>query len=215
MGTSNRELVREIIDLGLPAVVADHTFEDLAVDCVDIDSEGGAAAAVGHLASLGHRRIGYLANTRPEYNPPRYRGYLRGLIEAGIEPDERLVFQGTPSTEGGYKLMRGLLDEGRELPTAYLAYGGTMAVGAMHALEERGLSVPGNVSLAGCGSRWFALANPGMTTAVAEAHLLGATAVRTLLERVENPKAEPQKVRLPMELRVAASTAAPHAEGRS
>ena len=214
LGTSNRELVKEILDLGLPAVVADHSFEDLPVDCVDIDSEGGSAAAVRHLVALGHRRIGFMANTQPEYNPPRYRGYLRGLAEAGIAPDERLVVRGTPSTEGGYRLMRELLEAGRELPTAYLAYGGTMAVGAMRALEERGLSVPGDLSLAGCGSRWFARANPGITTAVAEAHLLGATAVRTLLERIENPKAAPRQVRLPMELRVAASTGAPRPGGR-
>jgi LacI family transcriptional regulator, galactose operon repressor len=219
LGVANAGLVREIIDVGLPTVVADHSFDDdddgVEVDCVDLDSEGGSLAAVRHLVELGHRRIGFIANLHPEYNPGRQRGYARGMREAGLEVEKRFQLRGTPNLDGGYELMRAALEAGRELPTAFVCWGSTMIVGAGRALSERGLEVPGDLSMVGCGSRWFSNIYPDVTIVAADAHLLGVEAVRKLLARVENPNGQASTSRLPMELVVRASTAAPCEKGRA
>ncbi len=213
LAVSDRRAVEEVSEIGLPVVVADHSFDDLPVDCVDLDSESGSVLAVEHLAGLGHRRIGFMGNPRPEYNPARYRGYLRGMADAGLDVEERFLVRGKPSLAGGYELMHGLLEEGRELPTAFVSYGSTMVVGAMRALEEAGLRVPGDVSMIGVGSRWFTNVYPRVTIVAAEAHLLGIEAVRILLARLAEPQAPPVRKLMPMELLVRETTAAPGGKG--
>jgi LacI family transcriptional regulator len=105
--------------------------------------------------------------------------------------------------------MSAVLDEGRELPTAFLSTGSTMVVGAMRAMEERGLRVPADISLIGCGSRWFTNVYPRVSIVAADAHLLGIEAVKMLLARTDSP-GEPARTRLlPMELLVRETTAAP------
>ncbi len=214
LGIANEDMVREVMNVGLPTVVADHTFDDLDVDCVDLDSAGGMAEAVRHLAELGHREIGFMGNTRLEYNPDRYRGYLRGMAEAGLEAEERFLVRGTPNLEGGCDLMRRLLEEGRELPTAFVAGGSTMVVGAMRAMAERGLKVPADLSMVGSGSRWFTNVYPRVSIAAVDAHLVGVEAVRTLLERIENPEASACRKRVPVELVVRETTSAPRGSAR-
>jgi DNA-binding LacI/PurR family transcriptional regulator len=213
LAVSDRRAVEEVTEIGLPVVVADHSFEDLPVDCVDLDSESGSVTAVRHLVDLGHREIGFMGNPRPEYNPARYRGYLRAMAEAGLEAEERFLVRGKPSLAGGYELMRGLLEERREMPSAFVSYGSTMVVGAMRALEEAGLRVPHDVSLIGAGSRWFTNVYPRVTIVAAEAHLLGIESVRTLLGRLAEPQRPPAKKLLPMELLPRETTAAPGGKG--
>jgi LacI family transcriptional regulator len=209
LGISEERTVREIMSIGLPVVLADHHLPGLEVDCVDLDSASGSETAVRHLVELGHRQIGYMGNVHPEYNPDRYRGYLRGLESAGLRADDRFLLRGRANLEGGYELMRAALAAGRQLPTAFLSFGSTMVVGAMRALEESGLRVPQDLSLLACGSRWFANAYPAVTVVAAEAHMLGIEAVRALLHRVENPQAPARCRMLPMELLVRETTAAP------
>ncbi len=214
LGIADQQVVLEIVDVGLPTVVADHNFgaEGIGVDCIDLDSESGSLAAVRHLVELGHDRIGFVDSRRPEHNPDRKHGYLKGMEEAGLEVEERYQFSGTPNLEGGHKLMCAALDAGRELPTALVFNGSTVAVGAMHALAERGHEVPGDVSLVACGGRWFTNMYPDMTLAASDAHLLGVEAVRALLRRVDEPARPVANTMIPMELVVRGSTAAPRAE---
>ncbi|MHC4914233.1 MAG: GntR family transcriptional regulator [Planctomycetota bacterium] len=213
LGISDRRTVSAVAEVGFPVVVADHSFDDLDVDCVDLDSEGGSVAAVRHLVGLGHSRIGYMSNPQADYNPPRYRGYLRAMADAGLDVEAKFLVRGKPSLAGGYELMRGLLEDGRELPTAFVSYGSTMVVGAVRALEEAGLRVPEDVSLIGAGSRWFSNVYPRVTIVAAEAHLLGIEAVKTLLARLARPQRPPVKKLLPMELLRRETTAAPGGKG--
>ena len=125
---------------------------------------------------------------------------------------ERVV-RGKPNLAGGYELVRGLLSEDRELPTAFVSYGSTMVVGAVRALEEAGLRVPEDVSLIGAGSRWFTNVSPRVTIVAAEAHLLGIESVKMLLARLAAPQRPPVKKLLPMDLLPRETTAAPGGKG--
>jgi DNA-binding LacI/PurR family transcriptional regulator len=87
---------------GLPVVLVDCELPDLDAPAIVLDNAASAYAAVRHLISRGHRRIAMLTgrssvSTRAE----RLAGYRRGLIEAGVEVDDRLVVPGASTCEGG------------------------------------------------------------------------------------------------------------------
>jgi len=105
---------------------------------------------IAHLASLGHRQIGHIALSAPGpiATNARITGYQRALREAGIEPDPRLLAHGDYSMESGHRAMIELLD--RNIPVqAVFAANDTLAIGAMAAIRERGLSIPHDIAIVG------------------------------------------------------------------
>lgn len=112
-----------------------------------LDDERAAALAVRHLAELGHRRIAHLAGP-PEADTAtrRQAGYLAALAAAGLEPDERLIVPADYTNAGGAAGMRALLALDRR-PSAVFVANVASAIGALWAVREEGLTVPGDVSV--------------------------------------------------------------------
>jgi LacI family transcriptional regulator len=116
---------------------------------VGVDNAGGIARMVAALAGLGHRRIAFLAGPTSMYVArERLEGYRRGLEDAGIALDERLVVHTSFDREGGAagvdRLMAG------EAPfTAISCANDPLALGALGRLAEAGIEVPRDVSVAG------------------------------------------------------------------
>ncbi|WP_433519799.1 LacI family DNA-binding transcriptional regulator [Nonomuraea sp. CA-143628] len=130
---------------GRVAVVSRH--RSLRVDTVLPENREGAAALARALLALGHRRFAILSG------PPglstvvdRVGGFRDALAAAGVSVDQ--IVEGPFSREGGYAGASALLDRGLDA-TCLFAATDVMAVGALAALRERGLRVPGDVSLAG------------------------------------------------------------------
>lgn len=134
------------------------------VHAADGTKNGCAAVAVDdfkesykmteYLLRLGHRRIAIL--TAPEADESigklRLMGYLKALEAHGIAPDPELICymdmnEDRYSYRSGYRLTGKLLE--RTDFTALYATSDTLAMGACRALKERGLSVPGDCSVAG------------------------------------------------------------------
>ncbi len=208
LGVPYRDVTEAVLATGLPLVLADHHFADLGVDYVDLDSEEGSRKAVLHLAGMGHRHIGFMNNSNPSYNPDRLRGFTQGMAEAGLAVEEEWMLQGMPNEEGGYIVAQRLARSRRDLPTAFVTHGGTMAVGAVVGFRSEGLQVPGDVSVVGCGNRWFTEMYPWVTSVIADAYQLGTEAVRCLVERVDAPDSPARSVLVPMEL-IEGQTAGP------
>ena len=114
-----------------------------------VDNVHGVASMIAAVASLGHRRIAFL--TGPEtlfVGRDRLAGYRRGLVDNGLPLDDDLVVSSPFSREGGAAAVDALLDDGVEF-TAICCANDLLALGAMNRLQERGLDVPGDVSVAG------------------------------------------------------------------
>lgn len=109
----------------------------------------GAALAVGHLATLGHRRIAMIGgpvDTRTGLD--RTIGYRHGLERLGIEPRPEYERVGDFYPESSRTEMAALLNL-PEPPTAVFAAADLMAVGAIQAVTERGRSCPRDVAVVG------------------------------------------------------------------
>jgi DNA-binding LacI/PurR family transcriptional regulator len=173
---------------------------------LSVDQVGGARAAVRHLVDLGHRSIAHLSGPMTWFEAQaRLRGYTEELAAAGL--------QRLPSVEGdwtsasGYRGAQRLLDRGEA--TAVFASNDQMALGVYHAALERGLSIPGELSVVGfddipeAAHFW-----PPLTTVRQDFADLGRRSVESLLAEVEGGH-EPVAVRLRPELVVRGSTSAP------
>ncbi|MBF4513340.1 LacI family DNA-binding transcriptional regulator [Plantibacter sp. VKM Ac-2885] len=211
------------IELGVPLVAVESTHRD-GFHRVSIDQYQGARILVDHLVGLGHRRIAHLAGPADSVDAlERVRGWRDALSEHGLVAREPLVGDWTPAS--GFRLGRELVadlgvgddDDGRSggrvggLFTAVFAANDQMALGVIHALSERGLRVPDDVSVVGFDdipeAEHFA---PPLTTMRQDFPELGRTIMSTLLEVLSDADSI-GVVRSVPQLIVRESTAAPSA----
>jgi DNA-binding LacI/PurR family transcriptional regulator len=130
-----------------------------------VDNAGGIAAMVAALAELGHRQIAFLAGPMSLYVArDRLGGYRRGLANAEIAFDDRLVATTTFDHEGGALGVDDLL-AGDASFTAICCANDLLALGAIRRLDELGIDVPGEVSVAGFDDiPMAAMTTPGLST---------------------------------------------------
>lgn len=116
---------------------------------VAADDKMGAKLAVEHLIHLGHTRIGHLAGPLyTETGLERFHGYRAALQESKVEFIPHYVCESKYSVEDGYYSMNNLL-ELADPPTAVFAANIMICIGAMRAIQERGLTIPKDISIVG------------------------------------------------------------------
>ena len=151
------------------------------IDYMFIDDIEAAAAMTRLLVRRGHRRIAMIS---AEFGPGRRRaqGYEAVMREAGFAP--QLVIDRTSSGEAGARAMQTLLAEGNKRPTAVFGANDVLAIGAMQAARDAGLSIPSDMAIVGFDDIPTAKLL-GLTTVRQPEFELGALAARTLIERLQ------------------------------
>lgn len=178
---------------------------------VSIDDQAEACRAVRQLISLGHRKIAVLVDSTGDrsISELRYRGYLRALREAGLEPDRELVIQtGDFSMEAAYRKTRQLLERRGDV-TAIFAIADSVAIAAMKAIHDAGKRVPEDCSIIAIDGIDMSLYTiPTLTTLIQPQETMGAQAVEILTDVLEG-RAASRHVRLETTLRQGGSVAPP------
>jgi len=146
------EEVSRLLALGKPLVGVGGPLP--GVSTLTIDDVAVARLATDHLVSLGHRRIAHIGGSQEfdlDFHIPTNRrlGYEQALTEAGLPVDERLHRASDFTLPGGYEAAKQLLGTPHERPTAIFAASDEMAIGAILAARDLGLSVPRDVSVIG------------------------------------------------------------------
>ena len=160
----------------------------------------GGLEVTRHLISLGRKRIGFIGAAHsgfPEFED-RYLGYVQALEEAGLPVLPALQIEAVSSDEEGRAAMLALLDRGAPFDAVVTA-SDLIAIGAIQALGERGLSVPGDVAVTGFDDILAAgFTRPPLTTVAQEANAAGAKLVEALIGAIHNQPAlsTPLPVRL-------------------
>ena len=142
--------VKVLHDLQSPFVTLGRPMAILNTPYVDVDSFGGAYAAVSALASRGRQIIAHISgklNTLAAM--ARLEGYRKALQDYNLRYDERYVVEGGESQQEAYDATLNLLDQTDPAPTGFFVYNDFLAVGVLSALHERGVRVPDDVSLIG------------------------------------------------------------------
>jgi LacI family transcriptional regulator len=132
-----------------PTILVNCFTANDSVPCVLPDEVGGGRAAASILIDAGHTRIAYLTGVPGAWaTRARLRGFREELSHAGIDPGDQIVRPGNYQADSGYELMLKLLVMPHR-PTAVLCGNDRMALGALMALREKGIDVPGEMSLVG------------------------------------------------------------------
>jgi len=174
---------------------------------VRFDNESGADAAFRHLLDLGHRRIGHLAAV---FDAPAFHireaARRRVLAESGLDPDAQPRATTPIAIDAAREAAGPLLEE---RPTAVFCDDDLIAAGLYMAARERGLRIPGDVSVVGFDDMDFARAlEPPLTTVALDGEQLGATSFELLAGRIGGRRTR-RRVVLPAELLVRGSTGPP------
>jgi DNA-binding LacI/PurR family transcriptional regulator len=201
--------VLEAPSLPTVAVAGHQTVK--GVTNVVLDHVQAATLALSHLASLGHRRIAFMrGNPLSSDSTDRWKAICQVAQKIGVTIDPELTVQidmDDPTPQLGYPFAKHLL--ARKKPfTALFAYNDISAIGAIRALQERGLRVPEDVSVMGFDDIPGAAFNtPTLTTVRQPLARMGQVAAQTLLERIAGRDDYPPEIAIEPELVVRESTA--------
>lgn len=186
-GTNDFTPYQKLQEYGIKTVVIDRTVPGGNVPGLLADNFHGGILATKHLLDLGHRRIGFIR--RPvdlSHSRGRYEGYKAALSEHSISDDETLIVTGGFFLDDGYRAARELLALSQP-PTAIFAYNDMMAIGALRALYEMGLNVPGDFSLVGFDDiAQASFTCPSLTTISSPKYEMGQHGADLLISIIEN-----------------------------
>jgi LacI family transcriptional regulator len=189
----------------VPVVLAATRDERKELPFVTIDQIQAAKEATSVLVHEGHETVAFISGplTDSVNGYPRYLGYKEALEENGLPFDERFVRLGNYRYRSGYEAMRTLLSE-NERVTAVFAASDEMAVGAIHAAQDLGRSIPGDLSVIGFSDIPLATqVRPLLSTVAVPMYDIGAVAMRLLTKFMNDEPIETGQVYLHyrMELR--------------
>jgi LacI family transcriptional regulator len=205
MATEAR-VYQELLARKVPTIVLGHTvpFCNQFVN-VESDDVSGSYKATQHLLNLGHKRIAFLSGPPgTPWTQERFEGYRRALRDAGLDVDEKLVFQAGRSIEDGAKAALQMINEASDA-TAVQTVNDMLAVGCAETLLKQGLKIPGDISVVGFGnilmSQHFSVP---LTTSRQPKYRLGAAAVEAMQQLLKGKR--PDAKRLAAELVIRASS---------
>ncbi|HEX5493332.1 MAG TPA: LacI family DNA-binding transcriptional regulator [Mycobacteriales bacterium] len=182
---------RALLDLhpGLPVVAVEAGYGG-EIPVVSVDQFGGARLATGHLLSLGHRTVWHVAGPDDWLEArERVEGWRAALAEASVAAPPLL--RGDWSPESGYAA--GLKLAGDTDVTAVFAANDQMALGVLHALHERGVGVPGDVSVVGFDNiPESAFLIPSLTTVHQDFDEVGRRGLRLLVDIMDGEPTAPR-----------------------
>ena len=180
---SDQTPYRELITQGVPMVFVNGYSADVPAPFVSCDDRQASALAVAHLASLGHRRIGFVSGpTRYVVVARKLDGYREALDAAGLAVDDDLVVDTMFSVEGGRASTGPLVEHGA---TAVVAASDLMALGTVLGAREHGLAVPADWSAVGFDdTTLMAYTDPPLTTVRQPINAMCLHAARLLLDQL-------------------------------
>ena len=176
--------------LSVPVVTVSGHNQVKGVTNVVLDHRRAAEVALHHLHQLGHRHVAFIKGQEFSSDTAiRWANIEKVARELGlpITPSHVTQLQGdSPTPEPGYQATKKLLAS-RKPFTALFAFNDISAMGAIHALRESGLRVPGDVSVVGFDDiQSAAYQNPGLTTVRQPLREMGRIAAETLLQRIRH-----------------------------
>jgi DNA-binding LacI/PurR family transcriptional regulator len=205
-----------LLKLRLPVVLVNAAAEHLDFPRVSTDDAVAMEQAYGHLAYLGHERIGLILGP-PDHVPSRRKlaAFEATTARAGRPLATELVERTRFSIEGGHAAGARLIGKGA---TGIICGSDPLALGAIRAARRAGLSVPADVSVVGYDdSAFMSCTDPPLTTVRQPIEAIGRAAVELLAGQIEGSEVSPDELFFEPEIVARGSTAAApvHTQGAS
>lgn len=208
----DKEYVKFLSGLGtrtksIPVVSLEREFPNSGVSSVRVDNYQLGRVATQHLLNCGCKKIVHIAG--PQYScvaKARMNGYIDEL-KAADKNTSPLTLEGDFSPLSGYQATKGVFQSKNTGVDGIFAANDQMAIGALSALREEGINVPGKVKIVGFDNTFVAsIAEPSLTTINVPKFQMGQMVAELLQKRIEHPETKPQNILLPANIIVRTST---------
>lgn len=197
-------MIQEVLNRGYPIVLVHRNLPNLKANAVVADNYNASQAAVRHLLSLGHRKIGFITGVEDSLvSIDRFNGYRQTLSEAGIPVPEQWIAAGHGNYDSAYQAALHMVSLPADLrPTAVVTANDISALGVLDAALDKELRVPEDLALIGIDDLFLAQSRAIHLTSVRiPRYEMGQQAVRILLELIERKQpATPSEFILPAKL---------------
>lgn len=187
--TAEPHVLAELERLSFPYVVVGKPTFDVEAPWVDADNAAGGEMAAFHLLERGYRRIAFIGGN---FEEPLAASRLKGFMRTGPVLEKhgaRAMSLDGPSDEAtGYRIMRELLN-GDSPPDSIICINNYVAFGALKALQEQGISLPGEFGIVAFDDYPLApYTSPALTCLDIDTFEIGARAAELLLDIIANPE---------------------------
>lgn len=179
--------LRKIQDKHVPMVIFDRELKDISAPQVALNNFEGGVIATEHLIEQGYKRIAILAGPKNlGISNQRLDGYLHALKKHKMKPDPDRIIYCDFNQQYAYLATQELLSM-KQRPDAIFTISDRMAVGAMLAIREKGLSMPDDIGLVGFNNEPItSLLTPGISSVDQPAFDMGKAAAKLFIELMHN-----------------------------
>ncbi len=206
IGRLGEDVLKQVSNNIQNIVYINYVPDDELYDSVTIDFEKATKKALQHLIDIGYKRIGYIGGVEREHlkqqkvvSEDMRLTTFESMIKNGDLEGSEAIYIGEYTMSQGYELMKKALKK-KNVPKAFFVASDPMAIGALHALQEAGLSVPSDVALVAFDDIEAAkFSSPPLSTVKVYTKEMGQTGVKLLMDRINGRKL-PIKVTVPTTL---------------
>lgn len=185
----------------IPIVLVDSYFEDHYFHSIQINDRYGGYIATRHLLDNGHRNICLVTGKikKDGVSEKRYLGYVDALKEYGIQPDNNLILEGVVDYDYGYAVAEKIA--AKKNITAVFATADILAMGAVKRLKMLNCKIPEDISIIGFDDIYITkFVDPGLTTVKQNIYLKGETAVKVVIDSLNEKSKGKKEIILPVEV---------------
>jgi LacI family transcriptional regulator len=206
------DYLRELIAHNIPLVTIDSGVNSPRSLVIEPDYESGINEAVQYLAVLGHRRIGFIRGpAEHKTNELRLQAFLASVARIGQDTQSTPLFAGDHTFEAGAAAAEYFMGLEKP-PTAIMSANDLMAVGVLRVLGDRGINVPGEISVVGFDDIHLAqFVHPPLSTVRMPREELAAAAFQGLMRLAHQDSSDETPLRVLTRFVVRQSTASPPA----
>jgi DNA-binding LacI/PurR family transcriptional regulator len=188
-GLTYPNLLAAFREANIPVILLGNNFSGSTIsgDAVTFDAFNGAYDATHHLIDLGHTNILFIGDPKLSWFSALYRGYLQALEETGLKPIAQTKGLSDNFYSNGYLSVNMAFEQSSEITAIFAGYD-DCAMGAMKALNDRGLSVPRDVSVIGFDDEdYAAFTVPPLTTVRIDVEAIGRELINQLYKKLKDP----------------------------
>ncbi|PLT31494.1 catabolite control protein A [Peribacillus deserti] len=192
------EHIEEFKKSPVPIVLAGTIEESGQIPSVNIDNEQAAYDAAKLFIDRGHKKIAFITGVHKEpTTEKKLDGYRKALEESGLTLNQDFLVDGDYTYDSGLEAFDKLM-KNDDKPTALLVGGDEMALGVVHAAQDKGANVPDDFEVISFdNTRLTMMVRPRITTVVQPLYDIGAVSMRLLTKLMNKEEVTEQSVILP------------------
>lgn len=189
---SDSAVLNRLTNNNFPCVIVENEVEGLNLNNVFVDNVYGSKVAVNYLVERNCRKIYHVTgNLQVKAAIDRQKGYAAGMREHGLPVTDGMILAADFTVKSGYQAIASFLNQGGRdnLPDAFYFGADATALGGIMALEDAGLRVPEDIQVIGFDNDRMVIPErkiKKLTTIAQPMFDIGASAVKLLVEDIQN-----------------------------